>query len=208
MDSFSMGVYFSGYNKRKGRACSRPYPSLEQAYCDMVDELGPFLHLKNRQYTLLRANWEKEICQVLEIPTWKAQEQKCKVIRSTVGCSLCINNLGSSLKRRLMEPSGVPVCTHALNCHVQMECEMRFERRWHEVQLFPQSNVRKFVTQEDSSRIWYATRVSSIHSPGSALCAFKSLMLQNWVTVYPKRAQKGAEQLYPKIMCQKINPDL
>lgn len=38
--------------------------------------LDPFLPLKNRQYMLLRTNWEDETCQVLEIPTWKPQEQK------------------------------------------------------------------------------------------------------------------------------------
>lgn len=46
-----------------------------------------------------------------------------------VGCSTCTNNLGSSLKCRLMEQSGASDCKHAVSCHVHVECEMCFERK-------------------------------------------------------------------------------
>lgn len=117
-------------------------------------------------------------------------EQKCKAIWSNVGCSLCINNLGSSLKCRLMGQTGASDCKHAVSCHVHMEGEMCFERKGHKARSLPCWKLRKLVTQEGRSGIWYTTQVSPADSPGSALCAFKSLTLQNWLTIYPDRAKQ------------------
>lgn len=73
MDSFSVGIYFSGYKKRREElVLDHIHPGNKLTvtwWTSPFRLLGPFTHLNNRQYTLLRANWEDEICQVLEIPT-------------------------------------------------------------------------------------------------------------------------------------------